>query len=786
MKFSESWLRTFVDPSLSGGELAHLLTMTGLEVEEMTAVAPPFTGVRVAEILEVKKHPDAERLTVCQVDTGEATPRQIVCGAPNAAAGLKVPCALPDACLPGDFRIKQTTVRGVESAGMLCSAKELGISDDASGLLELAASAPVGVDLRVWLDLDDCLFTLKLTPNRADCLSLVGIAREVSALSGKEAVYPAIPAIAATIPSRREIHLKAIDACPRYCGRIIQGVDARAPTPEWMRRRLERSGLRPVSALVDVTNYVLLELGQPLHAFDNAKLNGDIYARLAHPGEKLTLLNVQEILLASDVLVIADDKEAQAMAGIMGGDESSISLDTRDVFLESAFFAPAAIAGRGRRYNLASDAAHRFERGVDWNLCINALERATALVLEICGGKAGAITEAVADLPAQKQVSLRLARIARVLGISIAAETVASFLQRLALPFTREGDTFIVKPPSYRFDIAIEEDLIEEIARLYGYDNIPASLPKGWLAMTKAPETERSVADLKNEMVMRGFQEVINFAFVPEAWETDFADNQQPIRLANPIASQLSVMRSSLIGGLVETLSVNLKRKQSRVRIFEQGRVFTHADGQYTQPWHLAALAYGAAEEEGWGSDGRRVDFFDLKGDLAALFVPLELAFVADSHPALHPGRSARVMLADEEIGWIGELHPRWMQRYELPGAPILFEISLEAARQARLPAYAEISRFQMASRDLAIVVDRQISWQDILQGIKEAAPTEVTEILLFDLYQGKGVPEGKKSLAFRIVMQDTQRTLLDADMDEITAKITAWLENRFSARLRT
>ncbi|MCL2020735.1 MAG: phenylalanine--tRNA ligase subunit beta [Betaproteobacteria bacterium] len=785
MKFSESWLRTFVDPSLSGSELAHLLTMAGLEVEEMTPAAPLFTGVRVAQILVVKKHPDADRLSVCQVDVGEATPRQIVCGAPNAAAGLKVPCALPDACLPGDFQIKHTKVRGVESAGMLCSAKELGISDEAAGLLELAAAAPVGEDLRVWLDLDDCLFTLKLTPNRADCLSLVGIAREVSALSGKQATYPFAPTIPATFLQQRKIHLEAPDACPRYCGRIIQGVDAKAPTPEWMRRRLERSGLRPISALVDVTNYVLLELGQPLHAFDNTKLSGDIYARFANPGEKLTLLNGQTIDLAPDVLVIADDIKAQAMAGIMGGEESAISLDTRDVFLESAFFAPAAVAGRGRRYNFTSDASHRFERGVDWNLCRTALERATALILEICGGKAGVITEAAAKLPAQKQVSLRLARVARVLGVSIAAETVATFLQRLALPFTQEGDTFIVKPPSYRFDLAIEEDLIEEIARLYGYDNIPASLPKGLLAMSAEPETQRPISDLRKEMAARGFQEVINFAFVPEAWEANFAANPKPIRLANPIASQLAVMRSSLIGGLVETLSVNLKRKQSRVRIFEQGRVFTQTNGQYAQPWHLAALAYGATEQEGWSSDGRRVDFFDLKGDLAALFAPVEPVFIPAPHPALHPGRSAQIILANENIGWIGELHPRWTQQYELPAAPVLFEITLAAAQQTKLPAYAEISRFQMASRDLAIVVDQKTPWQDILQGIKEAAPREVTEILLFDLYQGKGVPEGKKSLAFRIVMQDTQRTLLDADMDEITAKIAAWLENRFSARLR-
>ncbi|MDR1850279.1 MAG: phenylalanine--tRNA ligase subunit beta, partial [Zoogloeaceae bacterium] len=684
-----------------------------------------------------------------------------------------------------NFQIKAAKVRGVESAGMLCSAKELGISEEASGLLELAADAPVGKDIRVWLDLDDCLFTLKLTPNRADCLSLAGIAREVAALTGKEATYPAMPAVPVTCANQRKIHLEAPGACPRYCGRVIEGVDAKAPTPEWMRRRLERSGLRPISALVDVTNYVLLELGQPLHAFDNTKLTGDIRARFARSGEKLTLLNGQEIDLADDVLVIADEARAEAMAGIMGGMESAISLDTHDVFLESAHFAPAAIAGRGRRYNFTSDAAHRFERGVDWNLCVHALERATALILDICGGKAGAITEASAQLPAETKIPLRLARIGKVLGIPFTAETVADFLQRLALPFTQTDDTFFVTPPSYRFDLTIEADLIEEIARLHGYENIPACAPKACLGMMAAPEISRPVAHLKKEMATRGFQEVINFAFVPEAWEADFAANPNPIRLANPIASQLAVMRSSLMGGLIETLSVNLKRKQARIRIFEQGRVFARKDGAYAQPWRLAALAYGAAEPISWGTDERKVDFFDLKGDLVALFAPAELAFVPMPHPALHPGRSARVMRADKEIGWLGELHPRWIQQYELPAAPMLFEIALEAAQQLVLPAYTEISRFQMAARDLAIVVDQQTPWQAILEGIQQAIPAQVTEILLFDIYQGKGIPEGKKSLAFRIVMQDTQRTLLDADMDEVTAKILVWLENHFSAQLR-
>ena len=786
MQFSESWLRTFVNPDLSSDALAHLLTMAGLEVEELEPVAPDFTQVVVARVESVVKHPDADRLNVCQVVLSDGVKAQIVCGAPNVAAGLKVPCALPGATLPGNFKIRTAKVRGVESAGMLCSAKELGIAEDASGLLALPEDAPVGKSIREYLDLDDHRYTLKLTPNRADCLSLTGIAREVAALTGAPVVYPATPAVPVTDDSRRKVLLDAPEACPRYCGRGIRGVNAKAPTPEWMRRRLERSGLRSVSALVDVTNYVLLELGQPLHAFDNAKLTGDIHARLAISGEKLTLLNGQDIALADDILVIADDAKVLAMAGVMGGEESAISLETRDVFLESAFFAPKAIAGRARRYNFSSDASHRYERGVDWGNCANALERATALVLELCGGQAGAVTETSARLPEPKPVRLRLARLQKVLGVSFAAEQVATFLERLALAFVREGDDFIVTPQSYRFDIEIEEDLIEEVARLHGYDNIPGHAPKGRLAMLPQAENRRPLYRVRQQIADRGFQEVINFAFVPEAWEQDFSANLRPIRLANPIASQLAVMRSSLFGGLIENLAVNLKRKQSRVRLFELGRCFTQSGADYAQPWRLAALAYGTAQPEGWGRDNRKVDFFDLKADLESLFAA-ELSFVRPEqpHPALHPGRAASVHLNGREIGCLGELHPEWAQKYDLPAAPIVFEIDLDAVTQSAIPAYAEVSKFQPAVRDLAIVVDQSVVLGDLLKGMKAHAPSQVCDIQFFDIYQGKGIPDGRKSLAFRIVMQDTQRTLLDADIDAAVVKITTYLEQNFQAQLR-
>ena len=789
MKFSESWLRSLIDPAVTGVEFTHLLTMAGLEVEEEESVAPAFEGVIVAQVLEVNKHPDADRLNVCRVDIGGEI-KQIVCGAPNVAPGIKVPCALPGAHLPGDFNIKVAKVRGIESNGMLCSARELGISDDASGLLILPASAPIGENIRTYLDLDDRLLTLKLTPNRADCLSLVGVAREVAALTGSPAAYPDIVPAKVEIDARRTIVLDAPEACPLYCGRVIVGADAKAPTPEWMQRRLERSGIRSISALVDITNYVMLELGQPLHAFDNAKLNGAIHARMARAGEKILLLNEQTLELQDDVLLIADEQRPVAVAGIMGGEETGITLDTTEMFLESAFFAPKAIAGRARRYGFGSDASHRFERGVDFGGTRLALERATQLILDICGGQAGPLCEAEAALPARTPVRLRPARAAKVLGITIAADDIGKILQRLNLDFVRDGENFIVTPPSYRFDIEIEADLIEEIARIHGYDNIPSHAPHARLAMLPQTESARPLARVRQILTDRGFQEVVNYAFIDEAWEADFAANTSPIRLANPIASQMGVMRSTLIGGLVANVATNLKRKQNRVRVFETGRCFFR-DGAgapvagFRQPWKLAALAYGTAQPEQWASAARNVDFFDIKGEVELLLAPKTARFEKATHPALHPGRCAQIIVDGKRVGYLGELHPQWQQKYELPLAPVLFEIDLDILTEAKLPRFAEISRQPAVIRDLAVVVDARIEFQQILDRLENDLPPLVQEIKLFDVYTGKGVEQGKKSLAFRIVMQDTQRTLQDAEVDAAMQQLTGYLQQNFAAQLR-
>ena len=790
MKFSESWLRSFVDPVCAGAEFTHLLTMAGLEVETEETVAPSFGQVVVARIVELEKHPDADRLNVCRVDTGSGELAQIVCGAPNAAIGVKVPCALPGAVLPGGFTIKVAKVRGVTSSGMLCSAKELGLAADADGLLVLAADAPVGEDIRHHLDLDDRLLTLKLTPNRADCLSLEGVAREVSALTDTPARYIDVKTIEPTIQAQRAIVLDAPQACPRYCGRVIAGVNARAETPVWMRRRLERSGLRPISALVDITNYVMLELGQPLHAFDNTRLNGAIHARMARPAEKIMLLNEQTFEMQGDVLLIADDHGPVAMAGIMGGEESGITLDTSEVFLESAFFTPTAIAGRARRYGFGSDASHRFERGVDFGGTRRALERATGLVLHICGGQAGPLCEALATLPARPTVRLRPARAAKILGIPLTNERIGDFFSRLGLPFSRDGGDFLISPPTYRFDLEIEEDLIEEIARLHGYQNIPSSVPQATLAMLPQTETARPLQRVRQILADSGYQEVINFAFVEDNWESDFAGNRQPIRLVNPIASQLSVMRSTLIGGLVANVATNLKRRQTRLRVFETGRCFRRdpkgspVEG-FHQPWKLAALAYGSALPEQWAIQTRNVDFFDVKSDLERLLAPLSATFEKAAHPALHPGRSATVSINSQVIGFIGELHPKWLQKYELPLPAVLFELDLSAVLNAFVPQYREISRQPSVTRDLAIMVSQELELQTLVSGLTSNKPAIVREISLFDVYAGRGVEAGKKSLAFRIVMQDTQKTLLEADVNSAMQTLVTYLQETFAAQLR-
>lgn len=791
MQFPESWLRTLVNPPLSTEELCHLLTMAGLEVEETRPVAPAFDLVVVARVLTTEKHPDADKLKLCQVDAGEHGVLQIVCGAPNVAPEMRVPCALVGAKLPG-IEIKKAKVRGVESFGMLCSAKELGLSEDQSGLLPLPVDAPIGQDLRTYLNLDETLITLKLTPNRADCLSLTGIAREVAALTGAPLKLPAMEPVAPIIEETRQVVLDAPAACPRYCGRILRGVDAKAPTPVWLKARLDHCGIRSISALVDITNYVMLELGQPLHAFDNARLTGAIHVRYPKAGEQLLLLNEQTVTPAADTALIADEAKALALAGIMGGEESGISTATGDLFLESAFFAPEAVAGKARALGFSSDASYRYERGVDFQLQRAAIERATQLIVLICGGLPGPVVEAVAPdhLPARRPVRLRTARVAKVLGIAFTAGQIEKLLQGLGFALQRAGDDFVITPPSHRFDIAIEEDLIEEVARVHGYDNIPALPPQASLAMLPLPEARRLPMQVRRLLAERGYHEVVTYSFVDSAWETDFTGNAAPIALANPIASQMAVMRSGLIAGLADVLATNRKRQNERVRVFEIGRCFL-PDGAdqpvngFRQPLRLAGLLAGPALPEQWGAATRNADFYDAKGDLEALFAPRRLRFEKVIHPALHPGRAATVRLDGNAIGIVGEVHPQWVQKYELGPAPMVFEIELEALLAAAMPTYTEVSRLPAVVRDIALVVAQDQAFQPLLDGLRTAAPPIVREIVLFDVYQGKGLQPGQKSLAFRVVMQDTERTLADAEIDAAVVALVHAAVRDFAAALR-
>lgn len=793
MQFSESWLRTFANPPIGSDELAHLLTMAGLEVEALEPVAPAFSRVVVAQILTAEKHPDADRLRLCSVDVGETAPLQIVCGAPNAAAGLKIPCARVGAVLPGDFKIKAAKVRGIESFGMLCSAKELGIAQDASGLLVLPEDAPVGTAIRDYLGLDDKLFTLKLTPNRADCLSILGVAREVAALTGIELAPPAVADVPAAIADTRGVFLDAPAACPRYCGRIVRGINAKAATPDWMKQRLERSGIRSISAVVDITNYVMLELGQPLHAFDDAKLSGAIHVRMPQAGEKLLLLNEQTITPDATTLLICDEQKVLAMAGVMGGEDSGVTLDTTDVFLESAFFAPDAVAGKARALGFSSDASYRFERGVDFEGCRRAIERATQLVQELCGGQAGPVVEAVTPehLPVRTPIALRRSRAERILGIPLDAPQIATLLSGLAFRFDRQGEEFTVTPPSWRFDMEIEEDLIEDLGRIHGYDNIPALPPRAGQTLLPQGESSRPLYRLKRLVAGRDYQEVINYSFVDAEWEKDFCANPDPVVLSNPIASQMGVMRSSLIGGLVANLTYNLKRRTNRVRVFEIGRVFSRskAEGQqvagFEQPQRLGALAAGPAQPEQWGTATRNVDFFDAKGDVEALLAPAVVTFEKLNHPALHPGRSATILLDGQAVGLIGEIHPQWVQKYELGAAPVVFELDLGALLARRLPAFTAPSRFPAVMRDLALVVQVDLPVQSLLDGLKSAAPAIVQEVSLFDKYQGKGIEPDQKSLAFRVVMQDTARTLEDAEVDAALLQMLETAGRTHGAKLR-
>ncbi len=802
MQFSERWLRTLVDPALDTDALAHLLTMSGLEVEEVRPVAPPFSGVVVGRVAAVAPHPAADRLRVCTVDIGEAAPLSIVCGAPNVVAGMHAPLARVGARLPGPdgtpVDIRRASMRGVDSDGMLCSARELGLSDDHAGLLVLPPDTIPGTDVRDALMLDDRLFTIKLTPNRADCLSMLGVAREVAALTEAPLAPPSIDAVAAANGATVPVTLSAPNACARFTGRVIRGVNAAAPTPAWMRERLERSGQRSISVLVDITNYVMLELGRPLHVYDVAKLQGGIDVRFARTGETLELLNGQTVALDPDMLAIADARGPIGLAGIMGGETTKADPATRDCFLEAAYFAPEAIAGRARRLGFASDASHRFERGVDFANNVDGIERATQLVLALCGGAAGPVVDTVAVLPSRPEVSMRTSRARALIGVPVDDAEMESIFTRLRLPWRAEGSgdarVLHVTPPSWRFDLAIEADLIEEVARVHGFDRIPARPPIAPAAMRAPVEATRSLHAVRRSLADAGFHEVVNFSFVDAAWERDFAGNTDPVRVLNPIAAQLGVMRTTLFGSLVANIGWNVNRRAGRVRVFEIGRVFlrdpARADGPLQvaglhQPMRLGAAAFGPAAPEQWGVAARPVDFHDLKGEVEALLAPRVARFEAAVHPALHPGRSARVWLDDVAIGWLGELHPKLQQAAELPGPVVMFELDADAVTARPMPAVGEVSKFPPVRRDLAVLVDDAIAVGALVDAMRAGLPTLVEAVDVFDVYRGAGVPEGKKSIAFRVLLQDTRKTLTDVEVEQIMTSAREILARDFGAVLR-
>lgn len=809
MQFPESWLRSFVDPQLTTDQLSHALTMAGLEVEGLQPVAPPTAKIVVGQVLEVGKHPNADKLNVCQVDAGTGETLNIVCGAPNVSPGIKVPVALVGAELPpaeagGEpFAIKLSKLRGVESQGMLCSARELKLSDDHSGLLILPTDTPVGQDIRETLNLDDTVFEIKLTPNKADCLSVFGVARETAAITGAPLRALDMPPVAVTLDEKLPVKVLAPDLCGRFSGRVIRGVDARAKTPQWMVERLERSGQRSISALVDISNYVMLELGRPTHVFDLDKIHGGIEVRWGRAGESLKLLNGNTVELDETVGVIADDRHVESLAGIMGGDSTAVSLDTANIYLEAAFWWPDAIRGRARKYNFSTDAAHRFERGVDYSTTVEHIERISQLILDICGGQAGPVDDQILNLPKREPVKMRVARAHRIIGVKIGAEEIAQIFTRLGLAFERDGDTFSVTPPPYRFDIEIEEDLIEEVARIYGFEKIPARPPVATSEMRPTNETKRSVHVLRHAVAARDYSETVNFSFVDAEWERDFAGNDNPVKLINPIASQLSVMRTTLIGSLISVLRYNLNRRADRIRVFEAGRVFLHdpaikagelAVEGFAQPKMIGGLAYGPALDEQWGAPSRTVDFFDVKGDIEALFAPAAPRFVKAEHPALHPGRSARIEIDGRNVGWIGELHPRWLQKYDLPLAPIVFEIEADALMARSLPVPSEVSKFPPVRRDIAIVVDQKVEVQALLDELENARSEpvcrHVVRVALFDEFRPKSSTSGglgahEKSLAFRVTLQDTGGTLQDETVETAIKTLVDRLARVHGARLR-
>ncbi len=791
MKFSENWLRQVVAVDVDRAALVRALTMAGLEVEGVQVLGEGLRGVVVARILEVAPHPAADRLRVCRVDAGADAPLQIVCGAPNARAGIGVALAMVGAELPGIGTIRKAGLRGVESFGMLCSAKELGIDDDASGLLELPDDALVGQPLTEYLGLPDASIELSLTPNRADCLSIYGVAYDVAALTGSQVAVPVQEAATVTSDARRGVRLEAEAAAPRYLGRVLEGIDMGAPTPPWLAERLRRSGVRPINAVVDVTNYVMLELGQPMHAFDNAALHGDIVLRHAHRGESLQLLDGHTVSLGEDVLVVADQEQALAVAGIMGGHASRVTAQTCDIFLESAHFAPQAIMGRARNLGLHTEASHRFERGVDPELPRRALERASELLLSIVGGRAGPVVaaEAPSQLRRPAAVQLRRVRLARVLGTEVADAEVQRLFVALDMRVETTTDGWLVTPPSRRFDIAIEEDLIEEVARIHGYDRIPTHAPSGSLRLAIEPENRQSPMDLRQQLVGRGYYEAVNLAFLGAERLAPWGFEGEPVCLANPLSADLALMRPSLLPGLVQVLAYNRARQQERVRLFELGRAFAAGSPPLETPV-LAMVACGGAYAEQWGERPRAVDFHDLKGDLEALIAAggaaSEWSFDRRNLPSwLHPGRGARVSRAGQPVGFLGTIHPRLAHALGLGGDIQLLEVAVAALLERKLPWAHAVARFPSVRRDLALDLPEDTAWVQVEQVLRTTLGSRLFALRLFDQYRGPGLEAGRKSLAVGLILQDASRTLTDEDADRCVREAVAALEQACKAKLR-
>ena len=804
MQFPESWLREFCNPPLNTQQLADTLTMAGLEVEDMQTAAPAFSGVVVGEIVSAQQHPDADRLRVCQVNVGQAEHLTIVCGAPNARVGIRVPTATVGALLPPGkdgkpFAIKVGKLRGVQSYGMLCSSVELGIDLDGEGLMELPTDAPLGQDLRAYLDLDDTLFTLKLTPNLAHCLSIQGVAAELSAVTGTPLVQPQFPSIAPSHNDTLKVTVQDTDLCGRFSGRVVRGVNTQVQTPAWMVRKLARCGQRSVAPLVDISNFVMFELGRPSHIFDLDKIHGGLTVRWGKPGEQLKLLNGNTVTVDETVGVIADEQAVESLAGIMGGDATAVSDDTSNIFIEAAFWWPKAIAGRSRRFNFSTDAGHRFERGVNPQLSAEHIERITELVLAICGGEAGPVVDQQANMPCNPTVNLRVARASKVIGMAVTEAQCVEALTRLgmAVSVTAPGELAVIAP-SPRFDIRIEEDLIEEVVRMVGFDKLPTTAPLAPTSPKVRSESKRGQYAMRRLVAQRGYFETINYSFVEARWETELAGNADPIKLLNPIASQLSVMRSSLLGNLVQVLKFNLDRRAPRVRVFELGRVFkknpavqdsdTTVAG-FDQPMRLAGLAFGPNQPTQWGVVERDVDFYDVKADVQALLSPLKPEFVAATHPALHPGRCAKVLLDGQAIGFVGELHPQWRQGYDLPKAPVLFELDLDAVLQRQLPKAQAVPRQQRVERDLAVWVAEGITHDQIMVAVTGANTQGLLKSAsLFDIYRPKpvdGVAGTRKSMAIRMSLGSDETTLTDEQVDVAVAGVLSALQTAVAAELR-